>query len=869
MTSAGDPAGGAEPAAVPEVVKAGYAYQALEWQYRLRAQPTGTIPEDWREKALSQMAAARTAAAKTGEGQNTLSAVTWQAIGPDDIGGRIRSIAVDPNDANTVYCGSVGGGVWKSTNAGGSWFPTGDGADNLVIGCIAIDPNNPNIIYAGTGEGYFNYDALRGAGILKSTDAGASWVLLTTFSGTPGGGVPDYINDIYIRSDNSSLLWAATNSGLFRSTNAGGGWSFAIGLNVTARTNRCTQIVGDSSNPATFYVAFGNFSKDGIYKTTNGGTNFTRLQGGFPQYGFFRISMGISRGNPSVLYAVLTDSATYGTHSVQKTTDGGASWAAVTTPMDGQLGGTHLGSQGWYNSVVAVHPTDFNTVYVGGINSFRSTNGGSTWTQMTNGYPSPLQFMHVDQHAMAFDPVDPKIMYFGNDGGMYKTADGGAATPVFQKINSGLAVTQFYSGAAHPSAEIFYGGTQDNGTVRSMAPPLWTETLPGDGGVTYVDFNNPLTVYTEYVYLNFQKSVNAGVSWNKMMTGIPTTAPNSSGTTDRAGFIAPFTMDPSDPQTIIAGTYRVYRTTNGASNWTAISADLTGQPGGAGGVGSLNSVISALTIARSDPGMMYAGTTGDPDTASRIWVTTNTGGSWTNVTKSPLPDRAVTSIAVDPGNPLRAYAAFSGYNANTPGFPGHLFRTISRGVSWTNVSGNLPDVPVNVVVLDTLKPTLHIIVGTDLGVFESTNGGTTWTEQNTGLAKVSVTDLDLRPDGVLVAATHGRGMFRTPGSIITDVETAPAEVPSRHALRQNYPNPFNPVTTIGFDVAVRSEVTLRVFDAAGREVETIFRGERGPGTYSADFDGSARASGVYFYTLEIRTEDGVAAADTKKMLLVK
>ncbi|HLF15656.1 MAG TPA: T9SS type A sorting domain-containing protein, partial [Bacteroidota bacterium] len=845
-------------------MEAGYPYQAMEWQYRLRAHPAGKIPADWRETALSQMTAMKGSASA-----RTLSALSWLPLGPDDVGGRIRSIAIDPTNTDIIYCGSVSGGVWKSTDAGANWLPTNDMAANLVIGAIAIDPNNSNIIYAGTGEGYFNIDALRGAGTLKSTDGGATWALTTTFSASPSG-FPYYINDIYIRPDNSLLLFAATNSGLYRSTNAGTSWLY---VTKTTGTRRATQIAADEFNPGTFYVAYGNFSTDGIYKTTDGGASFAKLAGGFPTNGFYRISMAISKGDPSVLYAVLTDSATYGTHSVQKTTDGGATWTAVTTPSGGLLGGTHLGNQGWYNNVAAVHPTDFNRVYVGGINTFRSTDGGSSWPQMTHGYPSGLPFMHVDQHAIAFDPNNPSIMYFGNDGGMYKSTDGGNS---FTEINNGLAVTQFYSGAAHPSSEIYYGGTQDNGTLKTAAAPAWTESLSGDGGATAVDFVTPATVYTEYVYLNFQKSTNSGLSWLRSMTGIPTSGGlQSDGTSDRCAFIAPFTMDPTNPQVLVAGTYLVYRTTNGASGWTAISTDLTGDPGGANGVGDPQSVVSAIAIAKSAPATIYAGTTGyfNPvtmiSTPSSVQVTTNTGSTWTNTTKSPLPDRAVTSIAIDPANASRAYIGFSGYNTNTPTTPGHLFRTTNRGTTWTNVSGNLPDVPVNAVALDTAHADTHIIVGTDLGVFETANGGTSWTEENSGMAKVAVFDLDLRNDGVLVAATHGRGMFKTTGSIITSVSEIPSGVPLAHRLAQNYPNPFNPVTTVTFDVASASDVTLRVYDAAGREVARLFDGPLDPGSYGSTFDGAGLASGVYFSVLETSSRDGGYFRDMKKMLLVR
>jgi len=846
-----------------ELREAGFAYEALEWQYRVRAHPVGRIPERWREDALERMSALKTSA----DAAQT-SAVSWQPLGPNNIGGRIRSIAVDPTNSSIVYCGSVSGGIWKSTNAGTTWSATSDLAANLVIGAIAIDPVHPDTIYAGTGEGYFNIDALRGAGILKSTDGGATWALTTTFSSSPAG-FPYYVNDIYIRPDNPAVLWAATNSGLYRSTNSGAGWSYMLGLNNGARTYRCTQIVGDASTPSTFYVAFGNFSRDGIYKTTNGGTTFARLTGGFPTGGYFRISMGISKSSPGTLYAVLTDSVSYGTHSILKTTDGGANWTNVTKPNDVILGGTHLGSQGWYNNVVAVHPTDPNTVFIGGINSFRSTNAGANWTQTTSGYPSGLPYTHVDQHAIAIDPSNPLVMYFGNDGGMYKSSDGGVN---YAAINSGLAVTQFYAGAAHPSAEIYYGGTQDNGTLKSGSLPSWSVALSGDGGATAVDFTTPATVYTEYVYLNFQRSTNSGGSWSRAMTGIPVSGGGQSdGTSDRCAFIAPFVMDPTNPQVLVAGSYRVYRTTNGGTGWTAISADLTGEAGGPLGVGNYGSVISALAVAKSSPTTIYAGTTGF-DTSSRVWVSTfsSPNFTWTNVTKSPLPNRSVMAIAVDPSNANRAYAGFSGYNANTPTTPGHVFRTTNKGSTWTNVSGTLPDVPVNCIALDTAHADTHIIVGTDLGVFETTDGGTSWTEQNAGLAKVAVFDLDLRPgDGVLLAATHGRGMFRTPASVITAVEEVSSGVPAEHRLSQNYPNPFNPSTTIAFDIASATDVTLKVYDATGREVATLFDGRLGPGSYTSTFDGSSVASGVYFTVLEAGREGGGAFREMRKMLLVR
>ncbi len=843
-----------------EIIEATHAAAAMQWYNDQRAFPTGAIPPDWREKALNHI--------QKNNFRKTASsaAVAWAPLGPDNIGGRIRSIAVHPTLSGTVYAGAASGGIWKTSNGGTSWTPLGDFAPNLVIGAIAVDPTNKNVLYAGTGEGYFNVDALRGIGVIKTTDGGATWSTQANFTGSAQG-FPYYINDLYVRPDSANIVYAATNSGLFRTTNGGTNWGF---IKRGDNTYRGTQIVADPVNPRTFYVAFGNFSRDGIYKTTNGGGSFTKLAGGFPTAGFYRISLAISKSNPQVLYAVLTDTISFDVHSVQKSTNGGSTWSAVTTPFDGSLGTSVLGSQGWYNNVIAVNPTNENVAYVGGINVFRTISGGIAWSQMTDGYPpNVVPYIHVDQHAIAFDPNDPQTMYFGNDGGMYKTTNGGSS---FISINNGLSVTQFYYGAVHPTQEIYYGGTQDNGTLKTTGSSVWQTVFTGDGGATEVDFNTPTTIYTEYVFLSIQKSTDAGATWSRSMNGIPTSGGGQGdGTSDRCLFIAPIAMSPSNPTVLVAGTYRVFRTANGGTTWTAISTDLTGS--GAGSVGQSGSCISALAIANSNGSVIYAGTSGFDNMAAtaKIQVTTNTGTSWTDLTKAPLPNRYVTAIEIDPADANRAYGAYSGYDANTPGSPGHIFRTTNRGTSWTNVSGDLPDIPVNAIALDRTNQN-HIIIGTDIGVFETFNGGTNWLQQNTGLANVSVADLDLRADGFLFAATHGRGMFKSTAT--TDVAEIPGEVPKEFVLQQNYPNPFNPLTVIRYQLPVRSFVTLRVYNSLGQEVSTLVNEELSAGTYSSTFDASGLASGVYFYTLvgENRSGEGAASrgfSETKKMVLLK
>lgn len=729
--------------------------QALLWYFTRRAYPGSEIPVDWKQRALDHIQTTRAKSLAVSP-----ESMTWTSVGPTNIAGRVRGVAIDPTNPAIIYSGSVSGGVWKSTNGGSTWIPTSDFADNIAISSIAIDPTNPNIIYAGTGEGFFNYDAVRGAGVLKSIDGGSSWTMLTSFSG--GSSFPYFINDLKIRPDNTNILFAASNSGLFRTTNAGASWSM---IKEGQSTPRTTQIVLDPNDPSTMYVAFGNFRRDGIYKSTDGGGTFSKLSGGgFPVAGYHRIALAIAPSNSQVIYACLTDSATYQAYGIFKSVNGGGSWSRLTTPNDPELGGTHLGGQGWYNNVLAAHPSNPNIVFAGGVNLFRSTNGGGAWSRISDGYP-PFSnpYVHVDHHAIHFDPSNSSIIYFGTDGGMFKTTDGGTS---FLEINAGLVTAQFYSGAVHPTIDVYFGGTQDNGTLRLSSGTNWTMVFGGDGGATAVDFNNPSVVYTEYVNLSFQKSTNGGTTWLRAMSGIPVAGPGQGdGTSDRVQFIAPFTMDPSNPSRILAGTYKIYQTVNQAGSWSAMSGDLTGD-----GTGSIGSTITAIAIAKSSSATVFAGTSGSGSSAARVMVTTDNGGIWTNETRAPLPNRTVAAIAIDPNNSDRAIAGYSGFNTNTPSTLGHVFLTTNRGASWRDISSNLPDIPINAALIDSADQT-YFVIGTDLGIFESADGGASWGQQPEGMGNVVVSDLDLRTDRMLFAATHGRGMFRRPLAIPTIAHT--------------------------------------------------------------------------------------------------
>ncbi len=820
-----------------ERLEASYALQAMQWYNNQRAYPFGHIPEEWREKAYKHIQQ------NNFQKSSSSTSLSWSELGPVNIGGRVRSIVIDPTNSNVMYCGSVSGGIWKTTNAGTSWSPISDVASNLVIGCLAIDPTNSSVIYAGTGEGYFNVDALRGAGVLKSTDAGASWALKTNFSTPDPNYGYYYINKLVIRSDNTSVIFAALDGGIWKSTDAGTSWTK---LAIATTSSFCVDLVADPTNANIMYSAFGLFATDGIYKTTNGGSGWTKLSGGLPTAGYNRISLAIAPSNASIVYAVFDSATTHQTHSIQKSTDGGVSWNPVTKPSDVSTGETHLGGQGWYNNVITVHPTDPNTVVIGGIDLFKTTNGGNSWTQVSD--PSGPPKAHVDQHALVFDKTNTNLLYVGNDGGMFKSTNSGST---FFAVNNNLGITQMYSAAVHPTLTTYLAGSQDNGTVKSTGTTSWTQVFPGDGGFTAIDFTTPTTMYTEYVYLCIQKSTSSGVggTWSRMISGIPAAGNNQGdGTSDRCEFIAPFVMDPSNSQNLVAGTYKIYRTTNGAGMWSAISGDLTGDAAGQ------NATITAIAVAKTSSATIYVGTSGSTTATAKVQVTTNTGSTWNDVTGT-LPDRHVKSFAIEPGNASHAYVTFSGYGTS------HVYRTVNTGVSWTNASGDLPDLPVNAIVIDPANSS-HLIVGTDLGIFESVNAGTNWTQQTTGFPNVSVDDLDLRSDAVLFAATHGRGLFKTNAPVA--VQDDRPSYPTNFSLAQNFPNPFNPTTKISFSITDRSLVRLQVFDDIGREVAALVNQELSPGTYDKVFDGSGFASGVYYYTL-------TAGKDvlSKKMLLLK
>lgn len=703
--------------------------KALLWYYEQRAYPNNSIPDNWREEAFRHIQSNNVLPA------NSPNALSWTQLGPGNIGGRIRAIAVHPSDPNTVYLGAVAGGVWKSVDGGSTWTSLNDFMGNLAVCALVIDPGNPNVLYAGTGEGFFNLDAIRGAGIFKSTDAGATWNQLSSTNNANFY----YVNDLDYDAANG-VLYAATRKGLYSSND--GGASFSPKVTGSGSDVHCMDIEIALTSPRTIFATFGLFNQAEIWRSTDAGSTFSQ---NITLANYGRIEMAVSKSNPSVAYASFMDLNTYGTGAIIYSTNAGTQWFYGTVPGPSYSGAsTYTGTQAWYDNILAVDPDNPNNLLAGGIDNWKSTNGSTSWTQKTNWYSQggAPPYVHADQHVYAFAPSNSSIVYLGNDGGIYKSTNKGET---WTALNNNLFITQFYYGAVNPTGTTYAGGTQDNGTLRTTGSSNWTEILGGDGGATEIDFNNPNNIYMEYVNLAFFKSTNGGSTFFKAMNGIPTGPNFYDGTTDRTQFISPFSMDPNNSSTIVAGTYRVWRTSDGAANWSAISGDLTDD-----GSGTSTATISTVIVAKGNSNVIYVGCSN-----GRVQVTTNGGSNW-NLRTSGLPNLAVTKIATDPNNPATAFVTFSGYTTS------RIFKTTDYGVSWTNISGNLPSLPTNCVAVNPADAN-NLFVGTDLGVFSTTNGGSNWVQDVTGMANVPVLDLDYRAsDNKLFAATHGRSMYSAP-----------------------------------------------------------------------------------------------------------
>ena len=781
-----------------------HPYEQMEFR-RLRMQDEyGRIPADGLQRArkhLTQMRAAQLERAKIQPSvpKSPVKAEaagirpsSWNGLGPSNIGGRIRSILVHPTDPSFMWIGSVGGGIFVTSDGGALWSYVPGFAANLSVSTMVFDPTNPKTMYAGTGEGFGNTDALQGAGVFKSTDTGETWTqLLSTDPTNPivcasYAGCPwTFVNRLAISPDGTTIL-AATNTGCLQSTDGGSTWA----------TRAFGPIEDVDFHPTDSTKAiYGGVGGAG-YSTDGGGTwgnatfpKGTITGGGVGVQNGGRVELAYARSNPLVVYAAVDNN--FG--DLYKSTDGGQTYIRVNTGTNFFRGGPLFGDQGWYDNALWVNPGDATFLIVGGIDLWRSTDSGATFTKISDWNNAPTKTVpgtsvHADHHVIVetpgFNNRPEQAVFFGNDGGIYATLN---VSTVQQNsgwfsLNNFLANTQLYSAVGNASTGVIVAGAQDNSTLKYHGEPQGWVPLSGaggDGGVCAVDptTTDPKTsiFYGEYSFLQVFRSKDGGATASYIDGGIC-----DSGSSSTAGFVAPFVLDPNNANTMLAGGLSLWRSTNVTADtptWvrirgpgtTGLSAIAVAQGNPAFVVVGYNNgqvfltqngtAVPALSPASTCPTPAATPLSGTP-TPTFTPAPTPNAPTWTNITKT-LPARYVGRIVIDASkNPSWIYVGFGGFYAD------NLYRSTDLGQTWATVTGSgntgLPAVPIYSLTLNPLDPDI-IYAGTEVGIFISEDAGATWELPQDGPANIAVEDLTWMGTDLL-AATHGRGLYRASGN---------------------------------------------------------------------------------------------------------
>lgn len=691
-----------------------------------RVYPSGKLPHDVIAKELIKIVKDNNLKSR-GQAQ----VANWQPLGPTNVPtnglsyasagiGRVNCVRFDPANVNNIWIGTPGGGLWKSTNGGTTWSTNTDAFTTLGIADIAIDPTNSNIMYIATGDadGGDTYSI----GILKSIDGGNTW---NTTGLTYVTSSYRKVTRILINPSDPTMIIAATNLGVYKSTNSGTSFTAVIS------SGTFYDLEFKPGDPTVVYAASYSGSGTGkIYYSTNSGSSFS-IASGIPTTDVLRVSLAVSAASPTTVYALIAKASDYGYKGLYKSTNSGASYTLVhSSPniLSGDESAASAGGQGWYDLTLAVSPLDANLIYVGGVNVWKSTNGGSSFTITGHWYAGSsgtLPFVHADQHSLEFLPNSSTIISC-NDGGIRKSTNNGAS---WTDLSNGLQIMQFYriSGSVQNSSIVF-GGAQDNGTNRKVGT-AWNSAYGGDGMKCIVDPTNSNIVYASTQYGGLVKSTNGGTSFGSI---------KPSGSPD-GDWITPYALVPTSTSTIYAGFNEVYKSTNSGSSWSVVTGNQ-----------SSGALYSHLAIAPSNGNYVYAAT------STKLFKTINGGTSWTNITLGlPVSSATISNITVAADDPSKVYVTFSGYSASNK-----IYMTSNGGTSWSNISSGLPNLPVNCVVTQNNSDG-GIYVGTDVGVYYKSNS-VAWTAFMTNLPNVSVRDLEIHyGTNKIRAATFGRGLWES------------------------------------------------------------------------------------------------------------
>ena len=767
--------------------------------YGQRSAPAKRIPAGAFPAAVKQASTVDQASARMAIGATS----TWQSAGPQPVNsedptyqdpvvnnfgagwgidaGRVTAVAVDPQHDDTVYMGAADGGIWKTMDGGATWASIGDELDTQAIGAIAIATGRPDTLYVGTGEAVTSQDAYFGLGVFRSTDGGATFAKV-------GGSLFDRKTVFKILAPaNGRFVFAATNQGLYRSTDFGDTWELALAPGDTNTFGNFVSDVISLDGDGTRLLAAigwrGGAPSNGLYLSNNRGQSWTALgspRGFAPQARLGRMTLAQAPSAPDRLFAIVQDARYFnlggpnGTvlNGVYRSENGPTGpWTPVVrsqelendpgSAMDRRKIGVGFGPgvQAWYNQHIEVDPTDADHVMLGLEEIYQSSDGGeewdtvgrywnfcyakppwpqSPWCNAGPGTEENTLTTHPDQHDAAFTSTGD---YFaGSDGGMYFQEGPIFDNDSWENLNRTISTIQCYYGDIAADGTMLCG-TQDNGTAKFTGEAEWPVVTGGDGGDVAIEPDNSQNMWAEYVFLTMFASSDGGESW--AVVGPPDASPR---------FISPFEMDPLEPEHVVAGGQQIWETSLGVAtesdDWDELF-DL-GAPRQATAISVQGADIYAAWCGPCNPSSF------SPGTPFEAGLVSNIGGTFHELAGAGLPNRYITSTLVDPADVNHVWVTVSGFSRRwipAAGI-GHVFESTDGGASFTDISADLPDIPANDIVMvgDTL------VVATDVGVFVRSGGS--WSEYGAGLPNVSVLDLALQPGGSrLMATTHGRGVW--------------------------------------------------------------------------------------------------------------
>jgi len=789
-----------------------FALDALQFTTQAASYPNKDIPADAYVSAINWYKN------NINSDKRVLSAsTTWQSMGPTNMGGRTVAIAMDPTDTAVLWLGSASGGLWKSTTGGigaAAWTYVPLGFQVLGVSSIAINPANHNEMYVGTGEVYSDSSfsqgliSLRptrgsyGMGLFKSTDGGNTWTQSINWTYQQNRGVWKII----INPLKPSTVYAGTTNGVYKSTNSGATWTQVLNIPMAMDL----QIHNVDTN--ILICGCGNYGSTlkGIYRTTNSGTTWSVISSGVPTPNSTsgRITFTENRHNNDSMYAHICD--VYNSVGIYLSVDKGQNWTQMTSADIANY-------QGWYSKGMLLQNNNPNNILAGGIDVWRSNNGGITFNDVS----VSSNVFHTDVHDIIGNPLDPNKVYIITDGALYRSNDFGNT---YYECDGGYNTTQSYIGSiSSTDTTVLLSGLQDNYTIKYFGNKTWYGVVGGDGCYNAIDHTNDFIQYGAYQYLNVIACNDQGIfnSGFQMLTN-----GSNANTPNYAAFLAPYIVCYSNTQFIYAGGLGLQRSTDGGNSFNFMGNNPVNDSG----------YIMTIAASYTNTDSVYFATAPNNVDNMKVFFSTDGGNTVTDITAG-LPNRFPRRIAVNPANSKEVYIVFSGFGGK------HIFKSTNSGASWTDISVSLPDMPFECITVDPMYPN-RLYAGCDFGVFYSTNKGNTWTTYDNGFPDATmVFDLLVSPsDRYLYAFSHGRGIFkRDLSDLLNGVE--PISNTSNCTVKV-YPNPAFDELHINAIGNNDDKYMAYIYDMQGKQIEVSkFIGEN----YSIDVNGLA--SGTYMLSL--------------------